>query len=181
MRNYVKLRALSWTADSTNVFPPSHLTPKTFALNDTVLFSRRNDRIAQIIAFNNPARVWTFNIVLGPMDVWILLSAGQIDKIVSLSPEAWWDNTIPPDQESTVILPGVTVTDKSPRATWPTKLGTDGQRLRSGRTKDDGAALNYIGKLYFLTSKTAFKTIWNLLSSGKITAKEALARANALT
>jgi len=70
--------------------------------------------------------------------------------------------------------------DKSPRGTFPTKQGTDGQRLRSGKGKTtSGAVLNYLGKLYFLTSKTVFKNLFDQLKAGKITEKEALAQANA--
>jgi hypothetical protein len=71
--------------------------------------------------------------------------------------------------------------EDSPRATFPTKLGTDGQRLRDGKGKTaSGSVLNYLARLYFVTSKTAFKDLWTQLKANKITAKEALASAAAL-
>jgi len=180
MRNYIKYFAYRITAHSDNVTPtldlPLTVIGRTFAEAMDLMAVAK----ARNIQFQNPARVWTYLNPLGPVDYFFKLNKELIFTVLASNPGFWWDNTIPPDSDSVVAFPDLTQTEKSPRSTFPTKQGTDGQRLRSGRTKDVGAALNYIGKLYFLTSKTVFKTIWNLLSGGKISAKEALARANAL-
>lgn len=180
MRNYLKYFAYRTFGQST-FFPPVVNLPITaFGRDAGEAAINLESQKQRVIAGNNPARDWEFGPTLGPIDYFFKLDKELIFNLLSNNPAFWWDNFIPPDQETTVAFPDNVQTEKSPRATFPTKLGTDGQRLRSGRTKDDGAALNYIGKLYFLTSKTAFKTLWNQLSAGKITAADALAQANAL-
>jgi hypothetical protein len=180
MRNYLKYRAAKMLGDSTNVFPPV-INAGVFAFgnDDSECLRQLESNRERLIAVNNPARTWEFHDLQGPLDYYFKLDKKLIYNLLFADPAFWWDNFISPDASTIPNFPD-NVETVSPRATFPTKLGTDGQRLRSGRSKDVGAALNYIGKLYFLTSKTVFKTIWTQLNSNKITAKEALAQANAL-
>jgi hypothetical protein len=180
MRNYLKYFASRVTANSTNIVPTLNIAITAFGR--TAKECEKNLAIAKArnVQFQNPARIWNYLNPTGTLDYFFKLDKELVYTVINSNPAFFWDNFIPPDQETSVAFPDNVAVGKSPRSTFPTKQGTDGQRLRSGRSKDAGAALNYIGKLYFLTSKTVFKTIWNQLSSGKITAKEALAQANAL-
>jgi hypothetical protein len=180
MRNYIKYFGQRFTAHDFTINPEVNFFVTAFGRTKKECATNLATNYARLKAFNNPARIWDIRNPIGPIDYYFKLNKDLIYNFLFADPAFWWDNTIPPDQETVVAFQDNVATDKSPRATFPTKQGTDGQRLRSGRTKDEGAALNYIGKLYFLTSKTVFKTIWNLLSSGKISTKEALDRANAL-
>jgi len=134
-----------------------------------------------------PATTWTFSFPLDPVEVyWELdiLNFGRILNGGAAADNAEYFflntklNTVP--VEAVYESQTKTKAQGSPRSTFPSSLGTDGQRLKAGRTKTEGAALNYIGKLFFLTSRTAFKLLWDSLKAGKISATEALAEANRL-
>jgi hypothetical protein len=180
MRNYIKYFAYRVTAHSENIVPTLDLPITVIGRTTKEAGELMAVAKARNIQFQNPARIWTYLNPQGPLDYFFKLNKELVFTILSSNPGFWWDNTIPPDSDSVVGFQDNVTVEKSPRSSFPTKQGTDGQRLRSGRSKDEGAALNYIGKLYFLTSKTVFKTIWNKLSAGKLSTKEALAQANAL-
>jgi len=180
MRNYLKYSAAKVAADSTNIFPPIvNSLVYAFGRDPSECARNLNANVARLIALNNPARTWTLHDQEGPRDYYWKQDKELIYTLLFNNPSYFYANFISPDGESLPNFPD-NVATTSPRATFPTKQGTDGQRLRSGRSKDAGAVLNYIGKLYFLTSKTVFRQIWKQLSDGKISAKEALAQANAL-
>jgi hypothetical protein len=181
MRNYIKMRAIEWKADMVNFFPPQHLTVHAIAITDKVLMSRVQDTNARIIAVNNPLNIWIFTYPNKPVNLYMKFNQKLLDQLLASNPDFWWNNLVSPDGDpANASLPNQAQVNDSPRSTFPTDKGTDGQRLRSGQTKRVGDALNYIGKLFFLTSNQAFKDLWDQLKAGTITAKDALALANLL-
>jgi hypothetical protein len=182
VRNYVKLRAIEWLATENNINPPHTLTSRAFAIDDGTLMIRVQFTNQRIIANNNPAMIWEFSYPNKPVDWYFMFSQKLVDQLVWSTPDFFWDNTKPNDggDPASANLPGQAVINKSPRSTFPSDLGTDGQRLRGGKANTAGAALNYIGKLFFLTSNNSILSLFNQLKAGKISAKDALAAANKL-
>jgi hypothetical protein len=177
MRNYIKMRAVQCRAVSV-FFPPIDSTFYDFGRTDSELMKRVLARQAQIIAFNNPLRDWTFT-NNPPIDWYFMMNRDQLDTLLQSSPDFFYANTVSADgNPANANIPSIAQVNKSPRSTFPSAAGTDGQRLRDGTSKEAGAALNYIGKLYFLTSNPALKTLWEKLKKGKVTVKQALADAN---
>ena len=179
MRNYFKFRAVEAFGDSV-FFPPIHSRFHCYANDDAALFVQVRARQQQLIQFNNPLRDWTFTNNV-PIDYYWKLNQANFLKMLQFSPDFFWDNFLGADGNYTASnVPDIVTANVSPRATFPTTSGTDGQRLRRGQTAKDGFALNYLGKLYFLTNNTVFRDLFELLKDGKVSAKEALAKAEAI-
>jgi hypothetical protein len=102
-----------------------------------------------------------------------------------INPQAlfvWGSTNLPTNFPQPPLFTDMTKVEEegSPRATFPTSEGTDGQRLRAGKRAKAGSALNYIARLFFLTSNDEFLSIWRRLKAHRITPKKALQEANAL-
>jgi len=180
VRNYFKLLALKFGIHGEP--GPVNGFLYVWGKDHDQLLSNADAAFAQLI-IDEPAFTWTRSYPNQPQTVYWLLNATNFAKMINLDGQLFWDNTRFQDtgsapaqllEETRVLAEG------SPRQHFPTDEGTDGQRLRAGKTKSEGAALNYIGKLFFLTSNPAFKTLWDSLKSGKIGTTEALALANGL-
>ena len=126
-----------------------------------------------------PAYTWTFSTVFGPQKIYFLMNKENISKLFNLNAAGIFAQCSINDTPTTTDLDEIVQFDAqgSPRATFPTDLGTDGQRLRQGQTASSGFALNYLAKLYFLTSNPQFKALFDALKQKKITDKQALAAA----
>jgi hypothetical protein len=182
MRNYIKLRGIHWLATENNINPVHTLDAWEIAVNDGELMTRVQVANDRIIANNNPAMIWEFTYPNKVQDIYFQLDQRNLCSLFQSSPGFFFTNLQPngSDDPATANLPNLAVFNRSPRSTFPSDLGTDGQRLRHGKAKTAGAALNYIGKLFFLTSNKAFLSLFNQLKAGKISAKDALAAANKL-
>jgi hypothetical protein len=68
----------------------------------------------------------------------------------------------------------------SPRNTFPSDLGTDGQRLSKNKPNTKAGILSFIARLFFLTSNQALFELFNELKRGKITPAKALDQAKVI-
>ena len=181
MRNYLKFRAIEWFADSQVGYnPPQHLTPHNFGKTDDALMVNVTATEERIVASADPLIVWSFTFPKAPIDYFFKLDKNNLDILLNDNADFFYNNFVPPDSSTTVLYQELVSVNVSPRATFPTDLGTDGQRLRQNKTASQGAALNYIAKLYFLTSNRAFKDLFDSLKANKISEQQALAAANIL-
>jgi hypothetical protein len=181
MRNYLKFRALHFTGHGTLVFNPD-LTHEFFIIErDQAAVDAKKAYLIQYTLDHAGGYTWTFEYPRQPFDFYFLLN---YDKILQLlSEQAGFFFTFYVTEPGYNDAPGYAANCKlgdSPRSDFPTTLGTDGQRLRGNKSASSGAALNYIGKLYFLTSNPDFKVLFDSLKAGKISVREALAAANLL-
>jgi len=150
--------------------------------HDQLLFNVRAAEAAQEAAL--PAYTWTWSFPMEPHTVYWKLNATNFATILNTQAQGIFLNT---RLNTDPLTPAPLLTDisalkeeGSPRNTFPTDEGTDGQRLRDGQTAAAGFALNYIGKLFFLTSNPAFKSLFDSLKAGKISSAKALASAKAI-
>jgi hypothetical protein len=152
-----------------------------FGRTDSELMDNAQDIVtAQKAA--SPTYTWTvtFDAVI---DYYMKLSRDNLMTMVmtdTATSAYFYNNFIPWSGNPTPAFEDLAQANKSPRSSFPTTLGTDGQRLKQNKSSSDGAAANYIAKLYFLTSDIRFKQLFDSLKAKKITAKEALAAANIL-
>lgn len=134
------------------------------------------------IRTNLPAYTWTFSFPNPPKAFYFLMDASNIAKLFDFNAQTIYLNSSLSTTPTTLGLDNLLQLEAagSPRGTWPTTEGTDGQRLREGQSSSDGFALNYLAKLYFLTSNLAFKALFDSLKAGKISSAKALASAKAI-
>jgi hypothetical protein len=184
VRNYFKILAIKYR----NHGEPGPVNGDMFA------FGANHDQLMyhvnaanEMLKILEPAFTWTFTYPTDPVETYWMLNALNFGRILNGGASAdnaqfFWNNTRLNLTSSEQVYFDQTQTKEqgSPRSTFPTSLGTDGQRLKSGRPSNVGSALNYLGKLFFLTSNNAFKSLWDSLDQGKITATEALTLANAI-
>ena len=181
VRNYLKFRALHWKGDSTKPFnPDTHLDFFTIQRDDAAVdafVSFQNDYTIKQDLF----RTWVFSYPYDRIDFFFLLNYDKILELVRNNSSFFFSAYItePGFNDAPGMAANCSIND-SPRSTFPTDLGTDGQRLKQNDSTSSGNALNYIAKLYFLTSNPQFKELFDALKQQKITAKEALAAANIL-
>lgn len=152
---------------------------------DLYAFGADDDDMAEQIRIQNaalrasqPTQTFSIDNAL-PVPCYFSLAKQEFSNLLNLDAEQFWFNTpfaLSVAGTAPALLDQTSI-DKSPRSTFPTREGTDGQRLRAGKTKTEGAALNYLGKLFFLTSRVEFKDLWTALHDGKISSDEALAAA----
>lgn len=182
MRNYIKLRAVHFHMKGTKPFH-ADIDFDYFAFGRTD--SELMDNAQTIIAAQKAQSFdyvfeTTFDSVI---DYYLKLSRDNLMSIVQYDTAAsnyWYSNFIPWSGNAAPQYEDMAQANKSPRSSFPTTLGTDGQRLKQNKSSSDGAAANYIAKLYFLTSNNLFKQLFDNLKAKKITAKQALIAANEL-
>ena len=178
MRNYVKLRAAKWAFHGTGPLGNLNGHLYAFGADDSDLF----EKVAAANAANTqsqPTETWTYENPI-PQDIFWLLDKQSLADFFNSDAQWFWFNSKFGLSEAGAAPPlfsDRTSIDKSPRSTWPTSAGTDGQRLRKGTSKTTGAALNYLAELFFFTSDQQFKDLWDSLEAGKISSDEALAAA----
>ena len=184
MRNYFKMLGIKYR----NHGEPGPVNGDMFAWggnHDQLMFHVQAANAALILA--EPAFTWTFSYPTDPVEMYWEINILNFGRILNGGAAAdnaqyFWNNTkfnlVP--VEAVYEDQTKTKAQGSPRGTFPTTQGTDGQRLRHGTSRSEGAALNYLGKLFFLTSNNAFKSLWDALKAGKITTVEALAAARLL-
>jgi hypothetical protein len=125
-----------------------------------------------------------FHYPRAPVVIYWELNATNFARVLNQAPLQFWGNTnLPTNFPQSALFVDMTKLEEegSPRATFPTSAGTDGQRLREGKTKKAGFALNYIARLYFLTSNPEFLSLWRRLKAHRLSPKKALQLANAIT
>jgi hypothetical protein len=182
VRNYILIKCLPFDVQQIPpVGPTVNFTEALWGISEAELNSKYIARQA-VIRSNIPADTYIFTPRLIQNIYWCLDRRNFVN-LLDLQPTQFWlysvgskstDNAEPALEKQTRL-------DESPRPDFPTELGTDGQRLKHNKSENAGQALNYIGRLYFLSSNPAFKQIFDALKSGKLTEKQALAKANALT
>jgi hypothetical protein len=181
VRNYLKFRAIHWHGHATLIFNPD-IDREFYAIE------RDDDTLTKQIAFvekytrdASGGYTWTFDYPRQRVDWFLLLNKDKILQLVRENAQFFYGNFIPdPGFNDSPAYEDNCAVDDSPRSTFPTTLGTDGQRLKQNKSGTAGAALNYIGKLYFLTSNIEFKVLFDSLKAGHISTQEALAAANVL-
>jgi hypothetical protein len=179
LRNYFKVRGLNWQYE----VPP---TPPPFG--EVFAFGGNDDQLMENVRKENDLLVAFFGTVnfhypRAPVFIYWELDSLNFGTLLNAAAQFNWSETrLPSIYAGNATFVGMTKIEGegSPRSTFPTSAGTDGQRLRRGRSKKAGFALNYIARLFFLTSNQAFLSLWNQLKDGRITPKIALARANAI-
>ncbi len=179
IRNYFKVRGLNWQYE----IPP---TPPPFG--ELFAFGKDDQQLFEVVQQINATQRISFPTIIfhyprAPIFVYWELNAENFSRLLNQAPLQFWGNTnLPTNFPQQGLFTDMTKTEVegSPRATFPTSEGTDGQRLRAAKRSQAGNALNYIARLFFLTSNEAFLSIWNQLKAHRITPKKALQEANAL-
>jgi hypothetical protein len=188
MRNYFKVLAIKYRVHG----EPGPINGDMFAwganqeqLNYHILKANEQLTIVQ------PGTTWTFTYPTDPVPVYWMLNAKNFAKILNGGAAAdnaqfFWNNTRLNLTSSEEIYFDQTQTEEqgSPRNTFPTDLGTDGQRLKENEAQSRGSALNYLAHLFVanlgVEDDSLFLDIIDNLSQRKITVKQALAAANSL-
>jgi len=108
-----------------------------FGTDDDDLLSRV--RFASDFQATQPGGPWTFTFPNAPQTIYFELNHENFTNIVnSVALQVWANTQLPgPFQQSPgLFVPQTKVeAEGSRRATFPTTAGTDGQRLRQGKTK----------------------------------------------
>lgn len=142
----------------------------------------RVDQVEETQRLAVPAATWTFSFPNPPIEVYFTMNKTQLVNLLQSNMQGIFENMSFGSQPNDGVMTATRIkaAGNSPRSNFPDDLGTDGQRLRRGDSKTAGAALNYIGKLFFLTSNAAFFAIFQNLKAGKITVKQALTAAESI-
>lgn len=145
------------------------------------MYSNAVDQFETYEAGNQaPTRTFTLFYDDPSVEIYFKLNHENFLDIINDSPAYWYNNcVVTPTNDSPAFGDQVQV-NESPRATFPSDLGTDGQRLKQGEADSPGQALNFIGNLFFRTDDDLFLDIRDNLAKGKLTVKQALAAANLL-
>ncbi len=181
MRNYFLFRALHFTGHATEPFNPDIDRDFYVIERDDLAVDKQVAALIKYTLDNAGGYTWSFSYPHQRINFYFLLNKNKVLQLLRENATFFFTNYIPePGINDAPAYEDNCKLGDSPRSDFPTTLGTDGQRMRGNKSASAGAALNYIGKLYFLTSDLRFKQLFDSLKAGKITAKEALAAANLL-
>ena len=176
MRNYVQLKAVHFLSTGSKFGFPDILTDLyEFGADDNDLMRNCIETFNTFVSGANPSYSYAMsfpNAVIG----WNLkLDKSNIRTLARFSPGFFFNSTVVEPLNTAPGLESLVAVNLSPRNSFPTDLGTDGQRLAANKSpKSAAGVLVFVARLYFLTSNPALFDIWNRLKKGKLTPKKAL-------
>jgi hypothetical protein len=175
VRNNIKLRAVHYQAHGVRSgFPDIFTDLNEFGADDNDLMRNCIETFNTFVAGQNPAVSWTMEFPNAVIDWYLKLDKANVRSLVRVSPGFFFNLTVPEPLNTAPALESLVAVNLSPRNTFPTDEGTDGQRLRKNQPGTKSAILTFIARLFFLTSNQAIFALWNQLKLGKLTPKKAL-------
>jgi hypothetical protein len=175
VRNYIQLRAVHYNAHGVRSgFPDTDTDLYEFGSDDSDLMRNCISTFNFFVSGSNPAVSYSMTFPNAVINWNLKLDKSNILDLARISPGFFFTSTVPEVGNTAPALENLVAVNLSPRNTFPTDLGTDGQRLARNKLETKGGILQFIARLFFLTSNPALFQIWNQLKTSKLTPKKAL-------
>jgi len=176
MRNYVQLRGVKFLSTGSKLGFPNILTDiYAFGADDNDLMRTAIVNFNFFVSGANPSYSYAMSFPNAVVDWNLKLDKTNVLALVSISPGTFWNWTVTEPLNTNPPLKDLVAVNLSPRNSFPTDLGTDGQRLAANKNpKSSAGVLQFIARLYFLTSNPDLLAIFQKLKTGKLTPKKAL-------